>query len=103
MNSLIKSYAELKSQIKILEDEAENLKPQVLAAMESGALDTAEITGVGHLTLGTLRKWTYPQAIVQAEADLKVAKKTAEQTGDATATESKYVKFTVLKEIDADA
>ena len=98
MNSLLKSYAALKAQIKNLEDEADELKPQVLAAMEEAELDQAEVSGIGTLVLATLRKWTYPQALVQAAADLKTAQKTAEQTGDATATESKYVKFTALKE-----
>ena len=98
MNTLLRSYAALKAQIKNLEDEADELKPQVLAAMEEAELDQAEVSGIGTLVLATLRKWTYPNVLVQAEADLKVAKKHAEQTGDATATESKYVKFTALKE-----
>lgn len=97
MNEKLKQFAELKARIKVLEDEAEVLKPQVLAAMEEQKLDQAEITGIGMLSLASLKKWTYPEALVRAEEDLKTEKKTAEQTGDATFTESRFIKFTVLK------
>lgn len=103
MNEKLKQFAELKARIKILEDEADLLKPEVLMAMEENKLDQAEVEGIGAISLATLKKWTYTDEISGLEKRLKEEKKKEEQLGLATFVESHYIKFSVLKEIDADA
>lgn len=97
-DSLLKEFAELKieeKRIKVLVDEK---KTDVLAELRSVSADEVTVTGYGVLTVVSNRAYTYPQAIVQMEEDLKLAKKEAEAKGTATYTDNPFVKFNALKE-----
>jgi len=87
---LFERYAELKAAEKEIKTEIDELNPQVMEEMG----DNEEVeTEFGKFTRASRRKWTYPPAIKTAEDDLKVAKKTAEQVGDATYEENYYLLF----------
>ncbi len=90
-------YAELKSEIKILEKKAEELNPAVLEIMEEHKAE--EITlYIGKLSLGSRRTWKYSAEITEMDQGLKNAKKEEEQLGVATYTEKKYVVFKTGKD-----
>jgi ParB-like chromosome segregation protein Spo0J len=83
-------YAELKKQIKVLEEEVGVLAPEVMEMMG----DNKEVeTDVGVFIKASKRKWSYPEQIVTAEKQLKDEKKQAEQLGDATYEENEYLLF----------
>lgn len=88
---ILERYAQLKMEAKMIEEEIKDLQPQVVEIM--GDNEELEVKGVGTFIRAIRRAWTYPEAIKNAEADLKVAKKEAEQTGDATAVENPYLLF----------
>lgn len=92
--AIFEQYAELKIAEKEIKEKIDALQPEVMAEM--GENEEVE-TDMGKFIIGTRRSWNYPEAIKTAEADIKVAKKTAEQTGDATYTENPYLLFKVNK------
>lgn len=90
------TYAKLKAAEKELKAQIDEMSPQVLEAM--GDNDEVELEGYGTFVRANRRSWTYPQPIQQAEADLKVAKKTSEQTGEASYEENPYLRFNIAKD-----
>lgn len=90
------TYAKLKAAEKELKTQIDEMSSQVLEAM--GGNDEVELEGYGTFVRANRRSWTYPQPIQQAEDDLKKAKKTAEQTGNASYTENSYLRFNLAKD-----
>ena len=94
----LNEYAKIKSEIKILEEKADEYNTQVLEIMQSNELGEVELT-IGKLSLGSRRTWKYGPEIVEKEESLKSEKKIAEQTGvGATYVEKSYVLFKGNKE-----
>lgn len=87
---LFNQYAELKLKIKELEEEVEILAPQVLEEMGENEEVSSDF---GTFVRANRRKWTYPEVLVEFEADVKAKKKQAEQVGDATYEEVPYLVF----------
>lgn len=79
-----KRYEEIKIEIKTLEAEADELKPELISLIPE---DNAVETDRGSFTLKRRTKWVYSPETTQAEKNLKETKKTEEQTGIAKATE----------------
>jgi len=61
--------------------------------MEIDGFDTKIETPIGSFTVRKTKEWTYPDAIVMAEDNLKTAKKTAQKEGDATFEEKPGLSF----------
>ena len=75
-------YEEVKLEIKKLEEEADELKPELIALMPE---DMAVETDLGAFTLKRRTKWVYSSETQKAEAELKDKKKDEERTGVAKA------------------
>lgn len=88
----IERYAELKSLIKEAELEMKPLGEEILQSAVEENLEEIE-TDFGVFTVGHRRSYEYPQEIVEMEADLIVAKKTAAAKGEANQSEKPYLIF----------
>ena len=82
---LFSEYARLKNEEAAIKVRVAELNPLLLEKMlEVDGTDTKVETSIGSFTIRKTKSWTYPQAIVNAEDAVKMAKKTAEKEGDAT-------------------
>lgn len=95
---IINEYARIKSDIKLLEEKADELNPQVLEVMEANKVEEVEVSDLGKLSLGSRRTWKYSKEIQEEEAKVKEHKKLEEQTGEANYTEKSYIIFKVNKD-----
>lgn len=92
---MYEKYALLESQIKELELKKEVLREEIIKDMLSrGALK--EEHALGKFTLARIKKWTYPQELIEEEDQVKAKKAKAQKTGDATFTESDSLRFISL-------
>ena len=98
---LLKKYAGIKLQMRELEAELEKMKHDVKVVMtnEVGHKEFVNIPDIGNLSLRERPIWTFPNVIMRAEEDIKVAKKTAKANGDASCTVEYDVLFTVPKKV----
>lgn len=90
---LLQSYAQIKSEIKLLEAKAERLNPLVLDLMKTTDVEEISLGDIGKLSLGARRTWKYSEKTIGMEKELKTIKKTEEQTGLADYSEKHYVIF----------
>ena len=89
---LFARYAQLKRQMAELEDEMEELKPQL--ADELKALPESKVkTAFGMFSIQRRAKWTYSEVTQQLEGELKTRQKQEQQDGIATAEFSEYMLF----------
>lgn len=90
----LQEYANLKLQIANLEQKVEDMKPEIVAAVEQlNPEDHVVETDYGVFSMVAKRKYTYPEEIVAAEASVKELKKEAEAKGTATYVENPYLLF----------
>jgi len=66
----IKRYAEIKIQIKDLEEGIETLKPFIVEHLESNGVDKLP-TSLGNFTLGKRSSWKYTKAVDELQAKEK--------------------------------
>lgn len=93
--NLYEEYAVLDAQIKMLTDQKDGLRVDILNEMiEKGEEKTD--TSVGKFTIAKLKTWTYPEKVLAIGEKFKAEKARAESTGDATYTESESLRFTKL-------
>ena len=96
MQSLYEAYAVLDAEMKALEAKKETLRLNILQQMESNGEEAIE-TPVGKFSVTKLKKWTYPEAVLEIGEKFKVAKAKAESTGEATFVESPSLRLTQIK------
>ncbi len=90
-------YAHIKTQIKELEAEQDELNPRVMEVLVQE--DCEELTmDEGKYSKMSRRKWNYTQSTQDKEAALKTAQTREQQTGEATYKENFFPKFTAAKE-----
>ena len=90
---VMNDYAEIKLEIKRLEEKADFLNPQILELMQANEIGEINIGDLGKLSIGSRRAWKYSQNVKEVDAKLKELKKTEEMTGEATYTENFYPIF----------
>lgn len=90
------AYALLDAEIKQLEDRKEELRIEILQEMISTGEEKVD-TAVGKFSVMRLKKWTYPENVLEIGDKFKAAKAKAESTGDATCEESQALRFTQVK------
>jgi len=93
---IYQQYALLKSKIDSLERELEPLKDQIMKDMIEKGQKKAEME-YGSFSISKRKTWSYPDYIIEAEADLKGMKAKAEETEEATASETESLRFTLAK------
>jgi hypothetical protein len=96
MSNLYEEYAILESEIKALEAKKEQLRPHILKMMVDQGVENLE-TAVGKFSVTKLKKWSYPEEVIELEDDFKAAKAKAQSTGEATYEETESLRFTIAK------
>lgn len=95
--SKLEVYATIKIQISELEKEAKELKPDILAMMESAEADKIKME-VGTFTLEKKRAWTFTDQLESKRVELEELEAQEKATGDATYEENIILKFTAKKD-----
>ena len=96
MKETYEKYASLDAQIKVLEEQKEALKTEILSKMLENEEEKIS-TEFGNFTVTKLKKWTYPLEVVNKETDYKLAKSKAETDGTATFVENNSLRFSQAK------
>lgn len=94
MDNKLTRYAELKLEIKYLEEEAEKLKKEIMPEVER--LGGVEIP-LGKFSIKSLNRWKYTKAVTELEEKVKIKKTEEEEKGIATLTTSNSLVFTSAK------
>lgn len=101
-DAMVYRAADIRKQIKLLEDEFELLKPTILTRVkefsannEKYALQVGEI---GTFIIAKFRKWSYSDNVKRLETDLKNWKKNEEADGTAKPIETEVLKFNIKKQ-----
>ena len=89
-------YAIIDAKIAELTAKKEGLRVKILEEMVANREDKVT-TGVGSFSVSKLKKWTYPEKIVELEEKVKAVKAKAQSTGDATFVEQASLRFTSIK------
>ncbi len=89
---LFKQYAIIKSQIKLLEEQAKELQPALMAEFEEANTDTIE-SDDGLFTVNAKKNWIYTEAVQDLELQVKEKQAEEKATGLATYDEVKYLVF----------
>ena len=79
--TVFEQYTAIQRELKALQAKAEEIKPEVMAAMTD---KTHTLDDGSKFTISYRKKWTYTADVVQAEEMLKGMKKAEEKTGTAT-------------------
>lgn len=93
---ILEQYAILDSQIKSLLEKKEEMRTQILPVVIEAGKKGIE-TPFGKFSYSSTKKWTYPQYIVDQIDELEGIKAKAQETGEATYTESESFKFNPVK------
>lgn len=89
---LYKEYGELDLQIKKLQDRQKAIKSELEEDMKSQEVDKVQAE-FGTFFLVTRKTWKYSDEVKAKETEVKVLKKTEEETGKAESTESTSLSF----------
>lgn len=93
--NLYEEYAVLDEQIKALTEQKDRLREDILAGLVEEGVEGIE-TAVGKFTVTHLKTWQYPNRVVALGEKYKTEKAKAEQTGEATYTETDSLRFTKI-------
>ena len=93
---MFEKYALLDAQIKALTEEKDKLKEDIIRDMQLKNVDKMKHS-MGSFTITHRKSWTYPAHLVEEEDRIKAEKAKAQDTGEATYTESESLTFTAAK------
>lgn len=96
ITNLYSEYADVDAQIKALELKKEQLRPFIIEQMLEDGTQKIE-TEIGSFSVNQLKKWSYPEEVVEIGEQFKAAKAKAESTGEATYEETPSLRFTPAK------
>jgi hypothetical protein len=94
---LFKEYADLKTNIKLMEARVDELNKTLLEQVLEAGADTKVQVPQGSFTIMMRKKWTYPPEVLQLREELKQEEKIAQQTATATFEEEPTLMFRVAK------
>lgn len=101
-NTMLYRAAEIKTQIKQLQDEYDMMQPEIVRQVKELSVGTdkyaLKVGDIGTFIIAKKRSWTYSQAVQALELKLKEQKKTEEADGTAELAESEILKFNLPKE-----
>lgn len=95
--NIYERYAEIKTTIKLLEEEQKGINKQILNELEQAKADKVEFE-FGKFTRATKTSWKYTDKITSLEEKVKIAKVTEQEKGLAKQVESHYLTFTQPKQ-----
>jgi regulator of sigma D len=87
-----KEYADIKTQIRFLEERESIIKEAIMAELQGAKMDKAE-TVWGKFTIGTKKNYTYTDKVKSLEDKVKIAKMEEVEKGVAEVQETKYLLF----------
>ncbi len=93
---LFKKYAEIKAEIKRLEEEAKMIAPTIMEMVDSTDEKRIE-SDFGKFSVTTKKTWKYSEIVNDMAAKLKIQQDNEVATGKATFTESRSVRFDSIK------
>lgn len=96
ISNIYSEYADVDAQIKALEQKKEQLRPFIIEKMIEEGVDKIE-TDLGKFSVNPLKKWSYPEEVLEIGEQFKAAKAKAESTGEATYEETPSLRFTPAK------
>jgi hypothetical protein len=96
ITNIFAEYANVKAQIKALEQKEEQLRPFIIEQMVDENVEKIE-TDAGSFSVTMLKKWTYPEAVMELGEEFKAAKAKAVSTKEATYEEEPSLRFTAAK------
>jgi len=96
MTNIYDNYAVLDSQIKLLTEQKDALKVQIIEDIVSKKEKKAE-TAVGNFTLSMLKTWTYSPKVAELEEEYKARKAKEEEEEIATFVEKPSLRVTAIK------
>ena len=91
------AYAEIKNSIALLEDKLDELKPEILAEFEKAGVEQVE-SEWGKFILEKKRTWKFSEHVEKAKSQVKELETEEKAKGEASYTETAYVKFYSNKE-----
>lgn len=92
-----RQYSAVMSQIKLLEEERDTLKREIVDTLEKDGTEKVE-TEWGKFTVAHRTSYQYSDKVDKIVERLKIAKIREEEKGIAKATETKYLVYTLNKE-----
>lgn len=92
MDNHYQEYAVIDSQIKDLTEKKEVLKMLIIGDMYNEGVAKKE-SEYGKFTIAKLKKWIYPEKVLDLEEKYKTAKAKAESNGEATYEEQDSLRF----------
>lgn len=92
----IKLLTKLDEQIKALTEQRDSLRESLLGDLNEAGLEKA-VTPFGTLTKAAKTMWKYTSTVTSLEEKVKVAKVREQQNGNATKSETYYLRFTPVK------
>ena len=93
MGNIYEEYAAVDAEIKALETKKEQLRPFIIKGMIDEGVEKLE-TALGKFSISQLKKWTYPEEVIEIGEKFKAAKAKAESTGEAEYEETPSLRFT---------
>ena len=96
LTNIFGEYADIDAQIKALELKKEQLRPFIIEKMLDEGTQKVE-TEIGSFSVNQLKKWSYPESVVELGDEFKAAKAKAESTGEATFEATPSLRFTPAK------
>ncbi len=96
ISNIYSEYASVDAQIKALELKKEQLRPFIIEQMLDEGTQKIE-TDLGSFSVNHLKKYTYPESVIELGEEFKAAKAKAESTGEATYEETPSLRFTAAK------
>lgn len=93
---IIEEYAKIKSEIKLLEEKADALNPQILEMMQTEEVGEIDLE-VGKIIIKSRNKWKYTQETEDMEKKLKEKQTLEQQLGTASYVKNEYIQFNPIK------
>lgn len=93
---MYEEYALLDAQIKVLENKKDELRTYILQDMIDNGT-AKKPTPLGNFTIAKLKRYEYPEYVIEAGENYKAMKVQSERTGEAIETEVESLKFTSVK------
>ena len=96
MENKYEQYATLDAQIRELTAKKDQVKLEIISEMNDKGENKVE-SDFGKFTITKLKKWIYPEKVLDLEEKFKSAKAKAESTGEATYEEQDSLRFTSIR------
>lgn len=92
METFFEEYAEIKKQIKLLEDKESFLKKAILSELEKNKVDKVD-TSYGKFTIAKRKNWIYSDKVAELKEKVKLTEIEEQENGVAKVETTSYLMF----------